>query len=517
MHVAREILRQMFLYRMGDRQIARSCKVSHVTVGNYRQQVGQRQLTYDQLEKMSDTELELLLKNKRGRKQQHERPQPDLHLIHQELRKKGVTLQLLWEEYKTQYPDGYEKSQFNELYRMFRGKLDLTMRQSHKGGEKMFVDYSGLTIPVTDPATGIIHPAQIFTAVLGASSYTYAEASVDQGLASWIRSHVNAFQYFGGVPAIIIPDNLKSGVNTPCRYDPEINRSYHEMSVHYDTVIMPARVRKPKDKAKVEAGVLVVQRWILAALRHRQFFNLEALNAEIIRLLDKLNRRPFKKMKGSRRSVFEATDQPQLKPLPQQPYVFARWLQPMVGNDYHVEVDDHHYSVPFNLAGQRVDIRVTDKTVEIFSHTRRIASHLKKTTTGDKTTLPEHMPKNHRLYLEATPAVLLDWAAKVGEATHRVIQSILNGSRHAEQGFRSGLGIMRLGKRYPDKRLEAACRRALIFGSCSYQSLRSILEKGLDKEPVSETAITPPIQHTNLRGRSYYDHTAEPISGEYLC
>lgn len=518
MHTAREILRLMLLYNMKDRQIARSCRISHVTVGHYRQQVILSKLSFEQLEQMNDDELAIVLKSKRGRKQQDNRPQPDLSLIHQELKKKGVTLQLLWEEYKEKHPDGYERSQFNELYRRYRGNLDLSMRQTHKGGEKLFVDYSGMTVAITDPRTGKPREAQIFTAVMGASNYTYAEATLDQSLPSWIRSHVNAFLYFGGVPAMVVPDNLKSGVNSPCRYDPEINRAYHEMSVHYDTAIVPTRVKKPKDKAKVESGVLVVQRWILAALRNREFFSLPELNTEISRLLEKLNHRRFNKLKGTRCSVFEEVDRPQLKPLPRENYIYAEWTKTRVTKDYHVMIDDHYYSVPYALVEQMVDIRVTDQTVEVFSGNRRFASHLRSRIPRDKTTVKEHMPKSHQLYLETTPSVILAWAQNTGEATHQVIERIMETSRHTEQGYKSCLGIMRLGQRYPQTRMEAACLRALTIGGCSYRSIRSILEKGLDQQPVLEETDTPAILHPNIRGKSYYDFTDDPSStGEYLC
>ena len=518
MHTAREILRLMFLDGMGDREIARSCNVSHVTVGNYRDQTLEEGLTHNQLEQMDDKKLEMVLKNKRGRKHQIERPQPDFSWIHKELKKKGVTRQLLWEEYKEQHPEGYEKSQFNDLYRIWSKKLDLSMRQSHKAGEKVFVDYSGLTVPVTDPKTGSKTKAEIFTAVLGASNYTYAEATWDQSLPSWIRSHVNAFNFFGGVPELVVPDNLKSGVHTPCRYDPEINRSYHEMSVHYDTAILPARVRKPKDKAKAEVGVQIVQRWILAVFRNREFFSLEELNREISVLLTKLNQKPFKKMKGSRLSLFELTDKPHLKPLPQVPFVFAKWKKIRVSNDYHVELEGHYYSVPYSLVKQQVDLRVTDKTIEVFFHSKRVASHLKKNTEGGKTTTKEHMPKSHRSFLEVTPSVITAWSFKVGQATHEVIHTILNSKQHPDQSYRSCLGIMRMGKRYSNERMEAACQRAVTFGSCSYRSLKSILEKGLDQHPITPDEPGPNIEHTNIRGKSYYDSTDnQPEPGGFLC
>jgi transposase len=453
---------------------------------------------------MEDGELICLLKSDTVPKDKGSRPQPDWGWTHQELKKKGVTLQLLWEEYKEIHPDGYQLSQFYEHYNRWKNKLDVTLRQTHKAGEKMFVDYAGQTIPVIDRYTGQIKEAQLFVAVLGASNYTYAESTWGQSLSEWINCHIRAFEYFCGVSRIIVPDNLKSGVTKPCRYEPDINPTYHEMAVHYGTVIIPARVKKPRDKAKAEVGVQIAERWILAALRNRTFFSLTELNEAIFELREKLNHRPFKKLKGSRRSWFETMERSALLPLPEYPYVFAEWKKARVNIDYHVELDRHYYSVPYSLVQEEVEVRYTATTVEVFYRGKRVASHMRDDRPGKHSTLEEHMPKSHQKYLQWTPSRIIRWAATVGESTAKVVEAIINSRRHPEQGYRSCMGIMRLGKQYSNERLEAACRRALAIRAYSYKSIRSVLEKGLDRQPLSPPEPNPPINHKNIRGCDYF-------------
>jgi len=505
MRKVREVLRLVLGTQMSDRMIGRSVSISHVTVGRYRRGAEQAGLSYSDIDKRGDLELLRLLKVGKGEDHRTDRPQPDWQWVHQEMKKKGVTLQLLWEEYKAIHPDGYEISQFYTLYAQWKRRLRVTLRQTYKAGEKMFVDYAGQTIPVVDPRTGKRREACVFVAVLGASNYTYAEATWDQNLANWIGPHVRAFEFFGGVPRMVVPDNLKSGVSRACRYEPDINPSYHEMSVHYDTVIVPARVRKPRDKAKVEAGVQVVERWIVAALRNRQFFSLGELNRAIAQLLIRLNSRPFKKLDGSRLSWFESLEKGALKPLPQSRYVFSQWKQARVNIDYHVELHRNYYSVPYQLVHAEVDIRYTATTVEVFHRRKRVTSHLRSYKQGQHSTKKEHMPKSHQMYLEWTPSRMIRWAQRTGEATAQVVQMILQSKRHPEQGYRSCLGIFRLGKRYTEERLEAASRRAIAIRSYSYRSIRSILENGLDRVPLPGTEKQiKPIIHEHIRGREYY-------------
>jgi transposase len=516
MRKVREIMRLGLNCQMGCREIARSCSISHSTVSEYLNRVKVRCLTYGEIENMSDGELEELVKGGRAAKaNDNGRPQPDWEMIHHELKKSGVTLQLLWQEYKQIHPDGYQSTQFCELYSRWKKKLTVSLRQSYKAGEKMFVDYAGQTVPVVDAGSGEVRETQVFVAVLGASNYTYAEATWDQGLASWTGSHVRAFEYFGGVPLIVVPDNLKSGVSRACRYEPDLNPTYQEMATHYGTAIIPARVRKPKDKAKAEGAVLIVERWILAALRNRTFFSLTELNKAISGLLDKLNRRPFKKLEGSRRSWFETIERAALLPLPQTRYVFAEWKKVRVNIDYHVELNRHYYSVPYKLVRERMDLRCTATTVEIFHRGKRVASHMRDDRPGAHTTQKEHMPKSHQQYLEWTPSRIIRWAGTIGKSTARVVETIMNSRQHPEQGYRSCLGILRLAKSYSSDRLEAACRRAVAIKGCRYKSIRSILEKGLDKQPLPDTdsldkqSLSSSVRqihmnHENIRGGDYY-------------
>lgn len=504
MRKIKEILRLYYGLHMGKRQIARGLSISHTTVSDLLRRAQAAGINWPLPENLDEARLEALLYpgNPAGNIR---RPEPDMSLIHRELRRKGVTLQLLWLEYKEQHPGGYQYSQFCERYREFCGKLDIVMRQNHRAGEKMFVDYAGPTVPVVDATTGEVRQAQVFVAVLGASSYTYAEATFAQDLPSWIGSHCRAFAFFGGVPEVIVPDNLKSGVTSASRYEPDINPTYQEMAAHYGTVVIPARPRKPRDKAKAEVGVQVVERWILAVLRNRTFFSLTELNQAIVELLDKLNQRPFKKLPGSRQSLFETLEKPALQPLPAIPYEFARWKKARVNIDYHVEVEHNYYSVPYQLVRQEVDIRFTSGTVEVLYKGQRVASHALSFGKGKYVTDRQHMPAAHQKYLEWSPSRLVNWAGTVGPYTASLVRTILETRPHPEHGYRSCLGIIRLGKLYPSERMEAGAQRALACGATSYKSLKSILEKGLDRVPLTNQAPTPPVEnHPNLRGSSYY-------------
>jgi len=506
MRKVREIMRLGLKCHLGYREIARSCFISHSTVSGYLSQAKVMGLTYEGVEKMDDEELKGVLKAESSQKQKAAYPQPDWQWVHQELKKKGVTLQLLWEEYKAVHPQGYQSSQFYEHYHRWKKKLSVSLRQTHKAGEKMFVDYAGQTIAVHDPHTGKVREAEIFVVVLGASNYTFAEASWDQSLPNWIASHVHAFEYFGGVAKVVVPDNLKSGVSKACWYEPDINPTYHDLAVHYGTVIMPSRVRKPKDKSKVEVGVQVVERWVLASLRNRTFFSLLELNQAISHLLLKLNQRPFKKLNGSRLSLFETVERDQLLPLPSCRYELAEWKKARVNIDYHIELKNHYYSVPYRLVQEEVEVRYTSATIEIFHHGKRVASHKRDDRPGCHATQKEHMPKSHQHYLEWSPSRIIRWAGTVGEATAKVVATILNSRRHPEQGYRSCLGILRLGKHYSHERLEAACSRVLVVGGFTYKSIRSILEKGLERQPLPQQKMQPLIAHENIRGRDYYGH-----------
>lgn len=505
MRKIKEVLRLRFELCLGLRQIGRSLHLPHSTVGDYLDRAARAGIGWPLPEGLSDTVLEQKLFPPAPAVTDNGRPLPVWAVIHRELKRKGVTLALLWEEYQALHPDGYRYSRFCDLYRDWAGTLTTSMRQIHKAGEKMFVDYAGHTLPIVNRSTGEIREAQIFVAVLGASSYTFAEATWSQGLADWIGSHTRALQFFGGVPQIVVPDNLKSGVTRPDRYEPDINPTYNDMAAHYGVAVIPARVRKPKDKSKAEVAVQVVERWILARLRDRTFFSLAEANAEIARLLESLNNRPFKKLPGSRREAFESLDRPALRPLPTTAFEFAQWKKARVNIDYHVEVEKHYYSVPYQLLKQQLDVRLTATTVECFHKSKRVASHPRSWRKAGHTTLDEHMPKAHQEYAGWTPQRLINWAAKAGPDTAAVVERILASRAHPQQGFRSALGLLRLGKVYGQERLEAACTRAIAGQAWTYKSVASILKTGLDRQPLPE-AKTPsvPIAHRNIRGTNYY-------------
>jgi len=514
MRKIKEVLR---LHSLGlaQRQIARSCSLGQSTVSEYLKAAEAAGLQWPEVAEWDDGRLAAaLLPRPATRDRPGRQAEPDYRSIHTELQQhKHLTLQLVWEEYRASHPDGYRYSRFCELYQRWRRKQELALRQDHRAGEKVFVDYAGQTIPVRDPAGGEVRQAQLFVAVLGASNYTYAEASWTQGLGDWIGSHIRAFEFFNGATEIVVPDNLKSGVSKACRYEPGVNLTYEEMAHHYGVAVVPARPRKPRDKAKVEAGVLLCERWILAALRKRSFFSLGELNTAIAELLVRLNERPFRKRDGSRRSLYETLDRPALKPLPAERYQYGEWKIVRVNIDYHVEFDFHWYSVPYQLTQQEVEIHATASTVEIFHKGVRIASHARSRQAHRHTTIPQHRPKAHQRHLEWTPSRIIDWSSTIGSATAQVVKRILTGNRHPEQGFRSCLGVIRLGDKYPHARVEAAARRALALNVCSYQSLKAILDNNLDGQ-TPEPAIDsrPPIDHPNLRGPDYYGSGNSPTS-----
>ncbi len=490
---------------MSNRKIAQSCRISRPTVTEYLHRASHTGLRWPLPDELSDTALEQQLFPDPPTPAQRDRVLPDWLLIHKEFKRKNVTLFLLWEEYRSQHPKGYQYSWFCERYRQWTGTLDLVMRQDHRAGEKLFVDYAGHTIPIINQHTGEIHEAQIFIAVLGASNYTYAEATWTQNLPDWIGSHQRAFSFLGGVPEIVVPDNLKSGVTKAHLYDPDINPTYQEFASHHGVAVIPARVRRPKDKAKAEVGVQIVERWILAALRNHTFFSLAELNRAIRKLLERLNTRPFKKLPGCRQELFTSLDQPALKPLPVSTYTYAEWKKVRVHIDYHVEIKGHYYSVPYQLVKKELDARITEHTVECFYQSKRIASHVRSHRKGGHTTVREHMPKSHQQYGDWSPKRLIQWAAKTGPATAQTITAVLSSRQHPQQGYRSCLGILRLGKGYGEDRLEAACARALLLGTCRYKSIESILKHGLDHKPIPEQQeLNLPEDHDNIRGPNYY-------------
>lgn len=510
----KEVLRLRSL-GLHQHQIARSCSIGQSTVHHYLKRAAAAGINWPLAAEIDEVELERrLFPLPLAPAERANLPPLDFVGLHRELTThKHVTLQLLWEEYHQAHPEGYRYSWFCQLYRDWLDQQDIVLRQQHRAGEKLFVDHAGDTIALTHPQTGEVLPAYLFVAVLGASNYIYAEATLNRDLPNWIGSHVRAFEFFGGCPEIVVPDNWKTGVSRACRYEPDLNQTYAEMARHYGVAIIPARPAKPRDKAKVEQGVLLAERWIIAALRHRTFFDLGSLNQAIVELRDRLNHRPFKKREGCRWDLFCQLDRPALRPLPAQPYCFGDWKTLRVNIDYHVELERHYYSVPYQLIGQQVDARWTAATVEIFHRSLRVASHARSTVPYQATTQDGHRPKSHRAHLEWTPSRMIEWAATTGPATAKLVETILASKPHPEAGYRSCLGVIRLGKTYSLQRLEAAARRALHLRACSYPSIKSILACGLDRQPLPQEAApsAPPIQHPNIRGAGYFDSSSPPL------
>lgn len=507
MRKIKEVLRLKYHCALSRRQIAHSCQISRSTVADYLHRAEKAGIGWPLPENLIDQELEQRLFPPQGAVPISSKPLPDCDYIYQELkthRKFNLTLDLLWREYKEQHPDGYQYSQFCELYRRWRDKLDYCMRQDHHGGEKIFVDY-GAGLNLVDPKSAEPIPTQLFVAVWGASNYTYAEATLTQQLPEWIGSHVRAFSYFDCVPKAVVPDCLKSAVSRACRYEPELNPTYAEMAEHYGICVLPARPAHPRDKAKVEAGVLIAKRWILSALRHRTFYSLGSLNGAIEELLERLNTRALRKVKKSRSELFDLFDRPKAQPLPEKSYEYAEWRLATVNIDYHIEVERHYYSVPFRLIREKLDVRVSAHTVEAFLKGERIAAHVRSFMPHSHTTLKEHMPPSHQKYLEWTPSRIISWGKKIGPATAELLQKIIESRTHPEQAYRSCLGILRLEKHYPKERLEKAARRALRFGALSFKSLRKILSSGLDRlEQDNNSSRSSLPAHENIRGSRYY-------------
>ena len=431
-------------------------------------------------------------------------PLIDFKIIHRELKRKNMTLMLLWEEEVEKKPNLYCYNQFCFHYRNWKKSKKISMRQVHKAGEKGFIDYAGTTVPVIDGKTGEARETQIFLMSLGASHYTYIEASWTQGSRDFLRSHVNAFEFFGGVPAILVPDNLKSAVTMASKYEPEINRSYRELSKHYGTVVIPARVRKPKDKAIVENEVLHISRWILARVRDIKFFSLDELNDKLGDLLTLYNKKNLQGLEDSRKSLFEKLEKSALLPLPSRRFEIALWKKGKANIDYHVELEGSYYSIPYKNRGMELVIRYTESTVEIFHSHRRIAVHNKLYKKGHTSTIKEHMPSWHREYSQWSPSRVLTWAQTMGVSCEEICKKIIESREHPEQGYRSCIGIIHLDKKFSRERLENACRRALDIGGISYKSIKSILDKGLDLQKISPKTNSVQIQHENIRGSNYY-------------
>lgn len=503
MRKIQEILRLKHEAGLSNRAIARACSISKETVKEYLAKASEAGLGWPLKEEMSEEALESLLYPPLIQVE-GQRPVPDWAEVHQELKRKGVTRRLLWLEYKENESESLGYTQFCELYKRWAKTLDPVMRLAHKAGEKLFVDYAGLTIPYVNQTTGEQQKADVFVATLGASSYTYAEAQASQAMGSWIGGHVRAFEFFGGVPEILVPDNTKTGVTSPCRYEPDLNPTYQDMAEHYGAAVIPTRVRHPRDKAKVESGVQVVEYWVIAPLRKRQFFSIEEINLVVWEKLEELNLKEMRHLGKSRRELFEELDKPALKPLAERVYELAEWKRAKVSIDYHVEYAGHYYSVPYLLIHKTVDIRATENIIEVFYKGQRLASHRREDSRGRHSTLAEHMPEAHRRYGEWNPERFIRWAERSGSSTAEMVRTLLSARRHPEQGYRSSLGLLRLESHYGKERLEAACRRALGFGLHSYKGVKNILEAGLDKVTQEEPVSVEAKKHSNIRGTGYY-------------
>jgi transposase len=523
MRKIRDILRMYFDGKRSRNEIARSLKCGRDTVSDYLTRAGRGGIkSVADIEGLDDAALEARLGFTRPlsalpvRPRDEQRPLPDYAHVHAELKRKGVTLSLLWQEYRVEHSDGYGFTQYCEYYGRWSQKLSIVMRQNHRAGEKAFVDYSGEGPFLTDPETGEKVAVQLFVGCLGASSYTYAEASRTQQLPDWLDAHVNMYTFFQGVPGITVPDQLRSGVKDPCLYDPVLNPSYQDLAEHYSTCVIPARCRKPRDKAKVEAAVLVAQRWIVAVLRNRVFHTLVELNWAIhLECLPKLNDRVMRHVGKSRRELWETIDRPALKPLPEKRYEFITWKKiTSVNIDYHVELEAHFYSVPHALIGQEVWIRASTQSVEILHRGKRVASHCRSTVKGKYSTDPAHRPEKHRGHAEWTPERLIRWGATLGPAVGDLVQEIVKSKEHPEQAYRSVLGVMSLGKRFGAERLQAAATRALRLGSPSYRTIKTMLERKQENAPLPREfqpeltlSLSEPMREladSLVRGKDYY-------------
>lgn len=508
----REILRLHYQVSLSANKIATSVNISRGTVQEYLRRARVNKLAWPLPESLDDTQLETLLYPSQVHGLIY--VEPDWESVHRELKEKGITRELIWLEYKSDCHQlgrvPYSYQQYCRLYQLWAKNIAVVMRQEHLAGQKLFVDFAGKTIPVIDPGTGEVTQAQVFVAVLGASNYTYVEACASQKADDWIAAHIRAFQFFAGVPELLVPDNLKSAVIKQHRYEPVLNERYHQMARHFDTSIMPARSGKPKDKAKVEKGVQFVTTWITAVLRKQTFFSLSELNFAIAGLLEKLNNRPFKKLTGSRRTWFESIDRPALKQLPFNLFEDARWMDVTVGEDHHVEIDRHFYSVPYTLKSKRIQARVTANTVEFLFKGNRVASHKVSHLEGKSTTDDEHRPEAHRHVNNWTEERLLNWAARIGPATTSMCSTIISNSRHPSVGIQTALGLLSLHKEFGQERVEKACRHASQSGGWTVKNIRSFLKHGLDKKAVQLSIPALSINaHENLRGANYFTSTQE--------
>jgi len=500
----REILRLKQEVGLSNRAIARACKLSNSTVGEYLRRAQQVKIGWPLPEEMSEDELYQKLFPEAREQAGPERPLPDWEEIRRELSRKGVTLRLLWIEYQEKHTNGYSYTQFCEYYRRWSKAHALQAHLPRKGGDEMEVDYAGLTVPIVNPETGEVRQAPVFVATLPASSYLYAEVQPNQQACHWINGHVRALEFMGGVPKILRPDNPKTGVKSPCYYEPDLNPTYQEMAEYYGVAVLPARVRKPRDKGNVENGVQNIERWVIAPLRNETFFCEADANRAMKPLLDALNGRKMEHLGKSRRELFEELDQPALRPLPERPYQFATWKKVRVNIDYHVAFEKHFYSVPHTLIHQEVEIKATERMIEIFHKGKQVAVHPRSPVHGRFSTRPEHMPSSHRFILELDASWLLKQAEAVGPLTAQIITALLHSRPFPEQAYRSCLGVLSLARKYPSPLMETACQRTLQAHLLSYRDLKNELEALSRSSSTSPEQSAPLPAHENIRGKTYY-------------
>jgi transposase len=504
-----QILRLHFESKLSTRQIAASLKVSVGSVSKYINRALNNNISWPLPDDLNEKALLAQLKSYSPVKSSLSNAIDTINFakIHQELCCKGVTLQLLWDEYQSEQENALSYSRYCHHYRLYKRSLKRSMRQTHKAGDKVFIDYSGVTMDILDPETNQIRSAEIFVGVLGASKYTFAEATWSQQLPDFIGSQRRMFEFFHGVTALVVPDNLRSAISKACRYDPDTNPSYAQFIEHYATAVLPARPYRPQDKANVESGVQVVQRWILARLRHHTFVGLAELNVEIMSLLSILNKKPFQKLPGCRESVFVEIDKPALKPLPAESYQFKKYKSFRAGMDYHVMLDNHFYSVPHKYSGELIDIWFNQHTIECYFEGGQIAMHLYSAFVGGQSTIPHHMPKKHQQHNKQSKERFLQWASKIGTNTQIVIQKIFDDKNHPEQGYRSCKGLISVTKKYGEARLEQACAYGVLQGAYSSKSIVSILKNNLDQSALAnevKTVSAQALTHENIRGSKYY-------------
>ena len=502
MRTIREVLRLRHEIHLTLSEIARSCRIGRTTVFHCLQRAEAAGLSWPLPEGLDDEELERRL-YPTSSKRTAQRGEPDWAAVEGELGRKGVTRRQLWLEYREAHPQGFDYSWFCQHLAAHRARREPSMRQHHAPGEVLFVDYAGPTQAITDPADGTTHPAAVFVAILGASQAIYTELTASQASPDWLGSHARALAYYGGVPRVVVPDNLKAAVTRAQRYDPQLNVAYAELAQHYGFAVVPARVGKPQDKGLVENAVQIVLREVLAPLRGRTFFSLAEANAAVRERLEVVNRRPFTRQPGSRAQRLDELERAALQPLPREPFEPAEWRRLKLGADYHLVHAEHAYSLPHRLIGETVELRLSAATVEVFHAGQRVAAHVRHDGPGE-TTLTEHMPPAHQAYAALNADGLLRWALCCGEATTALVRTQLE-TRPLRVARRFGEGLQRLARAYGAQRLEAAAAHALLIGVDSYTSLASILKNGLD-QPVSTSTPTDttPIDHANVRGAGYY-------------